>query len=323
MNRTGLALVGLGKIARDQHLPSLANSNAFTLVATVSPAERLPDVPAYTDLDAALDAHPRIRAVALCTPPAVRSDLARRALLRGCHVLLEKPPCVVPHELDGLREFARRQSVSLFAAWHSRFAAAVASVRDTLRTQQVLGVRVNWKEDHRVWHPGQEWLWRDGGFGVLDPGINALSILTHILPAPLTFVQAELDCPQDSRMPAAARISLVSDTAPVELALDFLHASAPCWDIVIDTREARLALNHGGACLSIDGVPCPVPEQREYAALYTEFARLIRAEEQDVDGTPLAIASAALQLGRRRTLETRVLDAGSQPATVRPDSLVV
>lgn len=316
MKRTGLALVGLGKIARDQHLPSLAADSAFRLVATVDPVGRLAEFPAYADLDAALDAHAEIQAVALCTPPAVRTQLARRALLRGCHVLLEKPPCVLPQELDDLRELALRQGVSLFAAWHSRFAAAVDAARVALRTRQVIGVQVNWKEDHRIWHPGQQWLWRDGGFGVLDPGINALSILTHILPAPLTFVHAELDCPLDSAMPAAARIGLTSENAPVELVLDFLHPGAACWDIVIDTAQTQLVLSDGGARLSIGGQPFSVPPQQEYAALYTHFSRLVRAGGQDADGTPLAIAWAALQQGRRRTLQTRVLPAAGEAASL-------
>jgi predicted dehydrogenase len=32
-----IAIVGLGKIARDQHLPAIAGNGAFDLVATVSP----------------------------------------------------------------------------------------------------------------------------------------------------------------------------------------------------------------------------------------------------------------------------------------------
>ncbi|TDR42039.1 D-galactose 1-dehydrogenase [Tahibacter aquaticus] len=307
MNRIGLALAGVGKIARDQHLPSLAASDAFALVATIDPAAGVDGIPAYADLDAALDAHAQIQAVALCTPPAVRAPLARQALLRGCHVLLEKPPCVQPQELDDLRQLALRQGVSLFAAWHSRFAPAVDSVRAALRRQTVTRVQVSWKEDHRIWHPGQEWLWRDGGFGVLDPGINALSILTHILPAPLVFGDAELDCPLDSPMPAAARIGLRCAAAPVAMELDFLHAGAACWNIVIDTAQAQLVLSHGGARLSIDGQPCPVPQQGEYAALYTHFAALIRSGAHDVDAAPLALAWAALQQGQRRTLQMQVL----------------
>jgi D-galactose 1-dehydrogenase len=315
MKPIGLALVGLGKIARDQHLPSLAANDAFRLVATVDPVARLPQLPAYADLDAALDAHPDIGAVALCTPPAVRADLARRALSRGCHVLLEKPPSVVPHELDDLRELAQRQRVALFAAWHSRFAAAVATTRALLGATTVRRVQVRWKEDHQVWHPGQEWLWRDGGFGVLDPGINALSILTHILPAPLTFANAELDCPADSPMPAAARIALASGDAPVEVELDFLHPGEPCWDIIVDTSDAQFVLSHGGERLAVNGQPHAVAEQREYAALYTHFARLVGTGEQDADGTPLAIACAALRHGQRRTLPTTVL-ATPQPNRV-------
>lgn len=300
MSRIALVLVGLGKIARDQHLPALAASDAFELVATVGPVDRLPDIPAYAELEQALDAHPQIRAVALCTPPAVRAELAQRALQRGCHVLLEKPPCVLPQQLDALRELAARLRVSLFAAWHSRFAAAVETAREFLRTRAVHSVQVRWKEDHRVWHPGQDWLWRDGGFGVLDPGINALSILTHILPTPLAFVEAELDCPLDSAMPAAARIALAYAGADIALDLDFQHRGEPCWDIAIATTDARLLLSEGGARLSIDGRPLPVSAQGEYAAVYRHFAQLIASGTQDADGLPLALAQAVLQRGKRR-----------------------
>lgn len=316
MRRLGLALVGLGKIARDQHLPSLAASPAFQLIATVSPAECLTGVPAYADLDAALDAHPQIRAVALCTPPAVRAALAQRALQRGCHVLLEKPPCVVAQELAALAALAATQGLTLFAAWHSRFAAAVETARQMLSATPPLCVQVRWKEDHRIWHPGQAWLWREGGFGVLDPGINALSILTHILPAPLEFTDAALDCPQDSAMPAAARIRLRSGAAEVKLELDFLHGGEPCWDIVVETAQGPLTLSHGGARLSLAGQPRPIEEQNEYAAIYTCFETLIRAGAQDADGTPLALASAALQQGSRHTLPLYVLS--TLPAAAAP-----
>jgi hypothetical protein len=44
-------------------------------------------------------------------------------------------------------------------------------------------VEIVWHEDVRKWHPGQQWIWEPGGFGVFDPGINALSIATRIFPA--------------------------------------------------------------------------------------------------------------------------------------------
>ncbi|MET0366405.1 MAG: gfo/Idh/MocA family oxidoreductase, partial [Sphingobium sp.] len=37
MDPIRIAVVGVGKIARDQHLPAIAGNGAFSLAATVSP----------------------------------------------------------------------------------------------------------------------------------------------------------------------------------------------------------------------------------------------------------------------------------------------
>jgi D-galactose 1-dehydrogenase len=54
---------------------------------------------------------------------------------------------------------------------------------------------VEWKEDVRQWHPGQQWIWQPGGLGVFDPGINALSIVTWMLPRPIFLTASELVFP--------------------------------------------------------------------------------------------------------------------------------
>ncbi len=50
----------------------------------------------------------------------------------------------------------------------------------------------------RQWHPNQEWIWQAGGLGVFDPGINALSIITHILPRALFITKATLEFPENA-----------------------------------------------------------------------------------------------------------------------------
>ena len=50
-------------------------------------------------------------------------------------------------------------------------------------------MEILWHEDVHKWHPGQQWIWEPGGFGVFDPGINAFSIATKIFPGGL-FVQS-------------------------------------------------------------------------------------------------------------------------------------
>ena len=63
-----IALVGLGKISVDQHIPSIAADRDFDLVAGVSPRSRVAGLASYSDLAAAIAAE-EIDAVAVNTPP--------------------------------------------------------------------------------------------------------------------------------------------------------------------------------------------------------------------------------------------------------------
>jgi D-galactose 1-dehydrogenase len=181
---TRVAVVGLGKIARDQHLTALQASPHFVLAATVCPFGSLAEgVPGFATLEDMHAAGVTVDAVAICTPPQVRHRLAAEALGFGLHVLLEKPPGANLAEVASLVDLAAGAGLTIFAAWHSRYAAGVEPARQWLAGRRILGARITWREDVRVWHPGQAWIWQPGGFGVFDPGINALSIVTRILPA--------------------------------------------------------------------------------------------------------------------------------------------
>ena len=65
----------------------------------------------------------------------------------------------------------------------------VALAKTWLAENPLRRLHVTWKEDVRIWHPGQEWVWEPGGLGVFDPGINALSIMTEILPVPVHLIE--------------------------------------------------------------------------------------------------------------------------------------
>ena len=68
----GVALVGVGKIARDQHIPSIAANPAFRLVAAASRSAEVDGVANFGTLDELLADATGVDAVALCTPPQVR-----------------------------------------------------------------------------------------------------------------------------------------------------------------------------------------------------------------------------------------------------------
>lgn len=294
-----VALIGLGKIARDQHVPALAADARFELVASADPAAApLEGVAHFPSLSALLESGLGFDAAAVCTPPQFRHDIAMEALSASKHVLLEKPPASAPADVERLEEAAKAKDLSLFGAWHSRFAAGVAPARAWLAEKAVREVEIVWREDVRVWHPGQRWIWREGGFGVFDPGINALSIVTVILPRPLHLRQAALEVPANCAAPVAAQLVFADDAGVVVSAdFDFLQEGPQTWDIRVRTDEGELLLSQGGSTLRTpDGHA--EGEDREYPALYARFAELIEAGGCDADIAPLRLVCDALEHGQ-------------------------
>jgi D-galactose 1-dehydrogenase len=304
MDPIRIAIVGMGKIARDQHVPAIFGNNAFSLAATVSPRDSgHDDLPHFRSLDDLLDGGPAVDAVALCTPPQVRYDIASLALAKGVHVFLEKPPGATLAEVGALAAQADKVGASLFASWHSRFAAGVSPARAWLAERRIEKVSIVWREDVRVWHPGQAWIWEPGGLGVFDPGINALSIVTHILPRPFFLKEATLTIPANRAAPIAADLHF-RDTAgaPIHMDLDWRQTGPQSWDIVVETDAGTLKLANGGAVLSLPSGTSH-DEDREYPGLYARFATLIRGGRSDVDTDPLRLVADAFLRGKRETTD--------------------
>lgn len=297
-----IALSGIGKIARDQHVPALAASPDWALAATLSRSGGVEGVAGYADLSALLAAHPEVTAISLCQPPAPRFPLARAALEAGLHVMLEKPPGATLAEVQELEHLARDRGLTLFATWHSRMAAGVAPARDWLAGRRTRRVRITWREDVRHWHPGQDWIFAPGGLGVFDPGINALSILTHILPAPVHLMSADLDFPANRQTPIAARLRFSGD---VEADFDFRQEGPQTWDIEIETDAGPCALRLGGNVFEVDGHPHSgaTTIMGEYPALYARMAELVRTGASDVDLSPMLHVADAMLLGRRHVTD--------------------
>ncbi len=294
-----LGLVGLGKIARDQHLPAIAQTEGIELVAVASRNAKLDGVASYLDLDAMLAGDPTLDAIVLCQPPQPRFPAARAALLAGKHVFLEKPPGATLSEVEALIALAAEQNVTLFASWHSREAAAVDQAKLYLAQAAIQSVHINWKEDVRVWHPGQSWIWEPGGFGVFDPGINALSILTKILPEPVRMIAADLQVPSNCAAPIKAQLRMETASAiPITAEFDFLQTGPQSWDIIVETAQGQMLLGHGGNTLTLPDAPAFTAADQEYPALYRNFVNLVRTGKSDIDLAPLRLVADAFLIGR-------------------------
>lgn len=294
-----VALVGIGKIARDQHVPAIAADPDFELVAAVSRHGSVEGVPQFPDLRTFLAEGPAA-AVSFCVPPSVRTEMALQALAAGRDVMLEKPPAATLGEVEAMRAAAEAHDATIFATWHSREAPGVAAARRWLEGRAVRSASIVWKEDVRRWHPGQAWIWEPAGFGVFDPGINALSILTEILPGAFRVEEATLVFPVNRQTPVAARMTLLGAGGyPVAVDFDWLQEGPQTWDIAVETDGGRLQLSSGGAVLSIDGAEQVREPEREYPRLYRRFAELVQARASDVDASPLRIVADAFLMGRR------------------------
>jgi D-galactose 1-dehydrogenase len=304
MSAIKLAIVGVGKIVHDQHIPAIKANADYELLASASRNNSIDGIPSFPTIEAMLAARPDIEAVSLCMPPQYRYAAAHTALTAGKHVFLEKPPGATLSEVADLEALAKAKGVSLFTSWHSRYAPAVQPAKAYLAAHAPTAIHVIWKEDVRHWHPNQDWIWQAGGLGVFDPGINALSIVTEILPTLVFLTKATLEFPENRDAPVAANLHF-KDAAgvPVHAEFDWLQTGKQSWDIVVTTADGEVKLSDGGARLWINGEEQPLEKEAEYPSLYRRFAELVKGGTSDVDVAPLRHVADAFMLGKRKVVD--------------------
>ena len=298
-----IGIVGAGQIARVQHIPAIAAASGMELVAIANPVPV--SVPAGVSLHASLADMlancPDLDALAICTPPQVRYDLAVMALDAGKHVLLEKPPAATPAEIIALAAHAAERDLTLFTAWHSVFSAGVDRAREILAARGTTGMRIVWKEDVRKWHPGVDWFWQPGGMGAFDAGINAFSIMVSVMPEPVFVRAATLMIPAGAHTPMAASLRLATPTHSEGFSSehDWNQKDGETWTIRWTLGDGGiLEIERGGALLRLDGEILVDGIDEEYPRLYARFRELIQAGRSEVEIRPLQIAADAFMLAR-------------------------
>jgi D-galactose 1-dehydrogenase len=304
MAKRKIAVIGVGKIAQDQHLPVIDKSPDFELAATVSTRgighNGVPVFKTPAELYAAM---PEIELVSVCTPPGIRHQYVREALEADKDVMMEKPPTTTISELDDLVSQAKRLDRVLFQTWHSQYNAAVDRARELLGRDGVASVRIDWRESVRKWHPGQDWVWEPGGFGVCDPGINALSIFTKVMPFPVFVQSSRLTLPSNRQTPVDVEIAFKSGEPhqpQMSAGFNWLEESGEIWTIRFETLKGDvLKLEKGGTVLRVNDEIVVQNPSEEYEGIYERFAALLERGESDVDAAPLRLMADVFLLGAR------------------------
>ncbi len=304
MAKRKIAVIGVGKIAQDQHLPVIDASDDFELAATVSTrGVGHGSVPVFKTPAELYAAMPEVSLVSICTPPGIRHTYVREALEAGKDVMMEKPPTTTISELDDLIAHAKRLDRVLYQTWHSQFNAAVDRAKVILAEEGVTSARIDWRESVRKWHPGQDWVWEPGGFGVCDPGINAFSIFTKVMPFPVFVDKATLTFPENRQTPVDVEIAFKSSQAhnpDLSCGFNWLEENGEVWTIRFTTGQGNeIKLERGGRTLRVNGEVVLEHGDLEYSAMYDRFADLLERHESDVDAAPLRLMSDVFFLGAR------------------------
>jgi len=300
-----IAIVGFGKIAADQHVPAIEGNGRFELVASSSRSGKGVGQ-AFTDWRELIRDVEGLEAVAITTPPEPRYDIARECLLAGLHCLLEKPPTTGTAEIADLDCLAQAQQRTLFTTWHAQHHATVDAAAQALAGKRIKSMTIHWHEDVRKWHPGQQWIWEPGGFGVFDPGINAFSIATRIFPGGLFVKSADLSFPRNAQTPIAAEITFSSPEAdgPLTASLDWRRSEGEEWTIALETTSGDVVrLEAGGEELLLNGQASKDDGPGEYPDIYRAFVDLIDQRRSLVDVAPLRLVADCLLVGRRTEVD--------------------
>lgn len=135
-----VALVGVGVVALNHHLPALRQLGVPVRYAVdtnptaLARIKRLvPDIETMTDIDALPD---DACCAIVCSPTAFHAEHCARLVARGAHVLCEKPIACHAVDAEDLAKAATAAAVVLQVGYYRRFHEASAFVRQLLRTRE-------------------------------------------------------------------------------------------------------------------------------------------------------------------------------------------
>lgn len=142
-NRIGVAVVGVGFVGGQAHVPSFRKIEGSELVALgalterrVKPLAQSLGVEYYLNYDGLLE-NPKVQAVVLAVPTPMHYDLAMKAIKKGRHVLCEMPIAPTVKQIQQLQEAADRSHVTLMPVLQFRFAPIYVKTKELIESGMI------------------------------------------------------------------------------------------------------------------------------------------------------------------------------------------
>ena len=188
MEKICFAVVGCGAAARRHHVPALLrNPRAEVSVlcdVEEEPARLVKDrfnlrSAIYRDFDQVLS-DPTVDVVDICGPSFTHYDYARRSILAGKHVLVEKPPVYRVREAEDLIALSTRRGVKLGVVLNQRYREVIERLRQA-KDEGLLGEIVKIQVIHHanLVFGESPWLWDEtkSKYMLYEFGIHFLDLL--------------------------------------------------------------------------------------------------------------------------------------------------
>jgi len=142
---------------------------------------------AYVSLEDLLD-DKNVDAVCICTPSGLHAAAAKKALLAGKHVLIEKPMALTVKDCDELINLSKEKKVTLGTVSQLLYSPSVKKVKQAV-DDGILG-KIHRADLYMKYYRSQEYYdagkWRgtwemDGGGALMNQGIHGITLLYYIM----------------------------------------------------------------------------------------------------------------------------------------------
>jgi oxidoreductase len=185
-----VVVIGLGWVATEVWLPRLLGHKEFDVTGAVEPAAPvaasarriLGDIPVYRDHREVPNGDAECAFV--LTPNHTHAELGEWFLRRGCCVMLEKPSCTRPQEIDRLERAARAGGGCLTMSAAARYRRDIEALRGIVRSGKLGTPRLadlSWVRARGI--PRRPWFTSkstSGGGVLIDLGWHVLDVAQQL-----------------------------------------------------------------------------------------------------------------------------------------------
>lgn len=317
-----LGLIGFGNIGRVQFeaLTQFPQTNfEVAAIADLQPSSNAVSLAGeetefFADYKQLLD-NPEILAVSINTPPNTHFQLAMDALNAGKHVFVEKPPALTVEECQQMIDLAKEKGKVLFMAFHARYNPSVEAAKQELAGKNVTGIDVKYAEYALNYHHPDGWIFNPeiaGGGVLMDSGINALSIITDVLPnIDFNPINAHFTKPESFEVETGVELDITFDeNGKGHISMDWMHKGHEVRQVTfttdtgdrykVDIVKNQLIKNDGVTYEVGENSNEMVDQHSEYRRVYEDFARHIAQGNSLTSIKELAFIQQAYKIGNQK-----------------------